>query len=143
MEFLRKEDLPYFEKLEEEGQAVIFRLDPATLMKMDLRVLAKDPPKTNMDEEEIRSWLTEKGLIGVREENGQAERRKEEATGNSGNAGTKSEAQSVEELLLKAKLSTEKKEALIEALLQGCDKNLLYLFLRQDFTAEDIKRFLK
>lgn len=135
MEFLRKEDLPYFEKLEEQGQAVIFRLDPLTLMKMDLRVLAKDPPRTDMDEEEVRRWLTEKGLL-VRKEAAKeaAGERKPEGEGG---------RQSVEMLLLQAEMDTEKKNAVIEALKRGCEEKLLYFFLRKDVTAAEIRKFLE
>ncbi|MCD8103982.1 MAG: hypothetical protein LUF35_03020 [Lachnospiraceae bacterium] len=59
IKYLTEKDMEYFYKLEEQGEAVIIRLEPEQLLSLDLSEL--DRRKTNADseisEEEVRQWL--------------------------------------------------------------------------------------
>lgn len=59
MDILQKEDLPYFEELEQAGKAVILRFDSMEdLMNYDLDALLKSDG-TEPSFEEIQAWMTE------------------------------------------------------------------------------------
>ena len=62
MEYLTKEDLPYFEQLEKEGRAVIIRLDQTKLKDLDIdRFLEAHPDEIR--QEELLSFLKENKAV--------------------------------------------------------------------------------
>ncbi len=85
LQFLNEKDMEYFEELEEQGEAIILRLDPDQLIALDLSTLfdrgsdktagdttdhaaekvadntVDNTPDHPMDMESLKKWLTEHG----------------------------------------------------------------------------------
>jgi len=59
IKYLTEKDMEYFYKLEEQGEAVIIRLEPEQLLSLDLSELdrRKMDEGSEISEEEIRQWL--------------------------------------------------------------------------------------
>ncbi|MCD7744118.1 MAG: hypothetical protein LUI13_02300 [Lachnospiraceae bacterium] len=59
IKYLTEKDMEYFYKLEEQGEAVIIRLEPEQLLSLDLSELdrRKKDADSNISEEEVRQWL--------------------------------------------------------------------------------------
>ncbi|MCD8075292.1 MAG: hypothetical protein LUF27_09740 [Lachnospiraceae bacterium] len=59
IKYLTEKDLEYFYKLEEQGEAVIIRLEPEQLLSLDLSELDRRKADANSEisEEEIQQWL--------------------------------------------------------------------------------------
>ena len=62
MEYLTKEDLPYFEQLEKEGRAVIIRLDQTKLKDLDIDSFLGNHPD-EIRQEELLSFLKENKAV--------------------------------------------------------------------------------
>lgn len=56
IEFLTEKDIPYFENLAKEGKAVIVRIDPEKLLRLDLDQIE---PNTQWTLPELHEWLQE------------------------------------------------------------------------------------
>ncbi|MCD8397901.1 MAG: hypothetical protein LUD12_12110 [Lachnospiraceae bacterium] len=59
IKYLTEKDMEYFYKLEEQGEAVIIRLEPDQLLSLDLSELdrRKKNAESEISEEEILQWL--------------------------------------------------------------------------------------
>ena len=58
IEYLSERDLKYFEKKEALGEAIIIRIEPETLLSLDLDALFQDQPKDQtLSAEELENFL--------------------------------------------------------------------------------------
>lgn len=74
IELLNEKDMEYFERLEEQGEAVILRIEPEVLAALDIRRLKN---RNLISLEEVKAWI-EKHSEELKEEAAKADRMKAE-----------------------------------------------------------------
>lgn len=117
IEYLTEKDLKYFEKKEALGEAIIIRIEPETLLSLDLDELFKERDKDQtLSAEELEAFL--KGRPAVDSEPGHPE---EEADG---------PLTGLERNLQRAHLSEEQKQRFIQAVNSGATDDELMDILK-------------
>ncbi len=163
IKYLTEKDMEYFYKLEEQGEAVIIRLEPEQLLSLDLSEL--DRRKTDADseisEEEIRQWLQQHSLelrkryeeneivlqenrqMRIALDGGAESHGTDEAVRktdlHSANAG-KNNREAIIKLLQQKKLDDEQANIINEAILAGLDEKQLLAMLMDGMTAEKMRK---
>lgn len=144
MEYLTEKDLEYFEKKEKRGEAVILRLNPKTLLELDLSAIKA--PET-LDEKEIKKWLDENKLfmeeVCEETEKLQAEneqlRRELWGTRTDNQSVKRNKGETLAHRLLQVSLDAEQKEVIEYAINNGLTEQQILSLLRDDFSAAEMR----
>ena len=71
--YLSEKDLEYFEKLEEKGEAVIIRIDPTVLVKLNIDELEEiDTEKEPLTGEQLQVWLEKNNALILQKQESKA-----------------------------------------------------------------------
>ncbi|MCD7884870.1 MAG: hypothetical protein LUI87_14375 [Lachnospiraceae bacterium] len=164
VKYLTEKDMEYFYKLEEQGEAVIIRLEPEQLLSLDLSELdrRKTDAGSEISEEEIRQWLQQHSseLRQRYEENEavlQENRQLKEALGGKEktNADTGSEKtasgrnvlidgkggkQTLVRRLQEVRLNEEQTEIIDYAIQQGLGEEQLLVLLSDGWTTDEMRK---
>lgn len=118
IEYLSERDLKYFEKKEALGEAIIIRIEPETLLSLDLEALFQDRPKDQtLSAEELESFL----------QGNQSAARQKEPDGSS----ERQDASEIENDLLNIHLSPDQQERLIHLINGGASDEELRALMKE------------
>lgn len=144
LNYLTEKDLAYFEKKAEEGKAVILRIDPEELLRMDLEQAFAEEKDEPITEEEVRRWLEENDLLIGEPETNEEEQEDQEKTVEQLPEMTKAgQADTLAQRLQKIRLDEEQLQVLKEAIEDGLGEKEILSFLKPEFTAKKMRMVME
>ncbi|MCD7957389.1 MAG: hypothetical protein LUG93_16920 [Lachnospiraceae bacterium] len=164
IKYLTEKDMEYFYKLEEQGEAVIIRLEPEQLLSLDLSDLdrRKKDAGGEISEEEVRQWLQQhaselqqryeeneavlqenrqlRGALGGSGETNADISHQELSSGKSALPDGKGGKQALVRRLQEVRLNEEQTEIIDYAIQQGLGEDQLLALLGDGWTVDEMRK---